>query len=388
MPVFLTFCFVRVTIYTMPFCYSPWTNIDIDPQGNMLPCCKYQLSSTDPVFNIQTQSLAEYSSSAFLAEIKQQFTQDTWPVGCVRCKSEEQNNIKSKRQLDHDRWEEHYVQYKLDTDQWLTASIAFGNTCNLKCITCGSASSSRWHQEFRDIYGQDFQPVKFYRNDFVETFVSQAPGVIHLDIPGGEPFLSGVDEQKKLLEHYVTSGRAADISLHYTTNATLFPDAEWWELWSHFREIDIQLSIDGVGARYEYIRYPASWNDTETNVKRYLQQTTPNLRLSVSHTVSAYNIFYLDEFFTWCYSVGLPRPWLGRVYNPAHMRPTVWPNQEHIVSHLESSKFADVRLWAKVVASTDESDMFDFFCKRLHQHDQYRGLDFANTFPEMSQYIK
>lgn len=372
----------------MPFCYSPWTNIDIDPQGNMLPCCKYQLSSTDPVFNIQTQSLAEYSSSAFLAEIKQQFTQDTWPAGCIRCKSEEQHNIKSKRQLDHERWKEHYVQYQLGNTQWLTASIAFGNTCNLKCITCGSNSSSRWHQEFRDIYGQDFQPVKFYRDDFVETFVSQAPGVIHLDIPGGEPFLSGVAEQKKLLEHYVTSGRAADISLHYTTNTTLFPDAEWWQLWSHFREIDIQLSIDGVGARYEYIRYPASWNDTETNVKRYLLQTTPNLRLSVSHTVSAYNIFYLDEFFTWCYSVGLPRPWLGRVHDPAHMRSTVWPNREHIVSHLKNSKFEDVRVWASLVANTDESELFDSFCERLHQHDRYRGLDFKNVFPEMAPYIK
>ena len=374
----------------MPFCYSPWTNIDISPQGTMLPCCKCQPSTDQITYNIQTHTLKEYSRSAFLTQIRQEFQQDQWPSGCVRCKTEEQNNIKSKRQLDHHRWHEHYAQYQLDSDQWLTASIAFGNTCNLKCITCGSHSSSRWHDEYLEIYGKNFQPVKFYRDDFVDDFVAQAPGIIHLDIPGGEPFLSGIAEQKKLLNHYVESGQAHDISLHYTTNATVFPDSEWWQLWSHFREIDMQLSIDGVAARYEYIRYPASWEDTEYAVHRYIQQekSIPNLRLSVSHTVSAYNIFYLDEFFSWCRNQGLPTPWLGRVHNPSHMRPTVWPDKEHIVKKLQLSQFDDVKTWAHMIADTTDSELFEEFCKKLHQHDQYRGVDFRTIFPEMAPYIK
>ena len=389
-PVFLTFSRVCVTIYTMPFCYAPWTNLDISPQGNILPCCKYQQQPNDPGFNIQTHSLTEYARSAFLAEIRQDFLTDTWPAGCVRCQVEEQNNIPSKRQLDHDRWQEHYATYDLNSDQWLTASIAFGNTCNLKCITCGSHSSSRWQEEYKEIYGRNFQPVKFYRNDFVDDFVEQAPGILHLDIPGGEPFLSGVPEQKKLLQHYIDTTQARNISIHYTTNATIFPDAEWWQLWSHFREIDMQLSIDGVGARYEYIRYPAVWEHTESTVHRYIQQekSISNLRLSVSHTVSAYNIFYLDEFFTWCSSVGLPRPWLGRVHTPAHMRPTVWPDQHGIATQLDKSRHEDVRTWAGMITNTTDSDQFDEFVKRLHQHDQYRGLDFSKVFPEMASYIK
>ena len=120
----------------MPFCYAPWTNIDISPQGNIMPCCKYVSDWDSEQFNIQTQSLDQYRGSAFLTQIKQQFTQDQWPAGCVRCQTEEQNNIKSKRQLDWDRWQEHYAQYQIGNDHWLTASIAFGNTCNLKCITC------------------------------------------------------------------------------------------------------------------------------------------------------------------------------------------------------------------------------------------------------------
>jgi len=372
----------------MPFCYAPWTNIDISPQGNIMPCCKYVSDWDSEQFNIQTQSLDQYRGSAFLTQIKQQFTQDQWPAGCVRCQTEEQNNIKSKRQLDWDRWQEHYAQYQIGNDHWLTASIAFGNTCNLKCITCGSYSSSRWHDEYRDIYNQDFRHVKFYRNDFVDSFISQTPGIIHLDIPGGEPFLSGVREQKKLLKHYVDSAQAADISLHYTTNATVFPDKEWWDLWKHFREIDMQLSLDGIGKRYEYIRYPAVWTDTESTVQKYIKQKQiANLRLSVSHTVSAYNIFYLDEFFTWCYNIGLPRPWLGRVHDPAHMRPGVWPDNDHIVTNLKNSQHPDVQTWAGLISNTVDSDYFDEFCQRLHQHDRYRGLDFKTVFPEMAPFL-
>jgi MoaA/NifB/PqqE/SkfB family radical SAM enzyme len=347
------------------------------------------MSKYDESFNVQTQTLEEYSGSAFLAEIKQEFTQGQWPRGCDRCRIEEENNIASKRQLDYSRWQEHYQQYNLDTGGWITASIAFGNTCNLKCITCSPYSSSKWQQEYQQIHNVNIGHVKFYRSDFVEKFIEQSPNVIHLDIPGGEPFLSGVREQKLLLNHYVTTGQSKNISLHYTTNATLFPDQEWWDIWQHFKNVDIQLSIDGIGARYEYIRYPAKWTDVVENTKRYLKKYKDNIQLSVSHTVSAYNIYYLDEFFVWCEAVGLPKPWAGRVHNPVHMRPTVWPamTRKHIAEQLQSSSYEDVRVWAQLLHSEDDNDKFDKFKTYLLQHDQYRGLNFAETFPELSGFL-
>lgn len=373
----------------MTFCHSPWTNIDISPQGDITPCCKFQMSSYDQKFNIQKHTLDEYVESAFLTKIKQDFSQGNWPQGCERCQIEEQNNIESKRQLDHQRWSDHYNQYQLDSNQFITASIAFGNTCNLKCITCSPHSSSRWQQEYREIYNIDIDNVRFYRNDFVKTFIDQAPNIVHLDIPGGEPFLSGVPEQQQLLRHYVDSGQAKNITLHYTTNATVFPDSVWWDLWQHFKEIDLQLSIDGVGARYEYIRHPGNWDTLVSNIDQYIDRQSGNFRLSVSHTVSAYNIYYLDEFVSWCYNQGLPRPWLGRVHNPAHMRPTVWTGsaRQKIINHLAQSSHEDVQNWVKLIEQNDDSMMFEQFQKRLHQHDQYRNTNFANTFPELAPYI-
>ena len=370
----------------MPFCHAPWTNIDISPQGVISPCCKFQLRHYTEKYNVQWHDIDQYLNSDFLAQVRQQLSQNQWPLGCERCQIEEQNSILSKRQLDQQRWQHHYDR---EPNTVLTASIAFGNTCNLKCITCNSSSSSKWHQEYRDIYGRDVVPVHFYKQDFVNDFVSQVPNLVDLDIPGGEPLLSGVAEQKQLLQHYIDSGRASKITLHYTTNATLFPDSAWLALWQHFKEVDIQLSIDGLGQRYEYIRYPASWATLEQNVAGYveLERKNANIRLSVSHTVSAYNILYIPEFVAWCIDAGLPQPWLGRVHNPAHMRPEVWPGpaRQYIQSKLQAADSVS-QSWATVL-NADHSEHFADFVRYTQAHDAYRNKNFAHTFPELAAFL-
>jgi MoaA/NifB/PqqE/SkfB family radical SAM enzyme len=375
----------------MPFCYSPWTNIDISPTGDITPCCKFQKNYYDQKFNIQHNSMQEYANSEFITGIKQQFQQDKWPSGCERCRIEEENLIESKRVLDYTRWKNYYDNYDLDSNEFITASLAFGNTCNLKCITCSPYSSSRWQKEYVDLYQIDIPHYKFYKNNFVKDFVANAPNIVHIDIPGGEPFLSGITEQKELLTHYVQSGQANTISLHYTTNAMIFPDTEWWKLWQHFKEVELQLSIDGIEKRYEYIRFPAEWNTLVDNVARYIakEKELANVKLGVSYTVSAYNIYYIDEFFSWCYNVGLPKPWLGRVHNPVYMRPSVWPQEVKtvIIDQLNNSMHEDTKYWSKLMLNTDDSEFFNEFKLRLYKHDNYRKTSFSSTFPELAKYI-
>jgi MoaA/NifB/PqqE/SkfB family radical SAM enzyme len=373
----------------MTFCYSPWTNIDIDPQGIISPCCKFRHTSQSEKLNIQTHTIHQYSKSNLIQQIKKDFREGKWPVGCDRCQIEEQNGIESKRNLDYTRWQDHYESYVLDSDKFITAGIAFGNTCNLKCITCNPTASSRWQAEYKTIHGINISHNKFYKDNFVKELIETAPDLVHLDIYGGEPLLSGVAEQKELLQEYIRSDKSQYISLHYITNATIFPDPEWWEIWSHFRNVDIQLSIDAIHARYEYIRYPGKWDTLVKNAEKYVSYQTGNIQLSVSHTVSAYNIYYLDEFFQWCDLIGLPRPWLGRVHNPAYMRLAVWstPAKEFIMDHLSNSTYQDVIIWKDLLANSDDTVMFETFKKYLHQHDEYRGTKFSNTFPELCQFI-
>jgi len=372
-----------------PLCLIPWTNIDVHPRGFISPCCKFEAQDSE-LLNIQDCTVEQYANSDFLSDIKVAMLDDRWPAGCIRCKTEEENNIQSKRQLDSERWSEHFRSYTPALG-FITASVAFGNTCNLKCITCNPSSSSRWRKEYKDIYDVDKPSVETIDNVSADNIYNAMPNLIHFDIPGGEPLLSEPEKQKALLQRYIDSGQSHEMTLHYTTNAQLYPDATWFELWSHFDEIDMQLSIDGVGDRYEYIRYPAQSSKLDTHVAQYIQheQQCENFRLSISHTVSAYNIYYLDEFFTWCTQHGLPRPWLGRVHTPKHMRPDVFPHtvKQQIIQHLRTSEYEDVHTWASLIENNDSSNFWDDFLLYNDKHDIYRNTNFARTFPELKELI-
>ena len=369
-------------------CLVPWTSIDIRPNGTIAPCCKYR-ETPEEKLNITQVSIDDYTNSTFLKKIKDTMLQNKWPEGCFRCKQEEASGIKSKRILDYERWPVEFDTYNEDKG-YIIAAIAFGNTCNLKCITCHSGASSLWRKEYFDIYGVDNAPVDKLSSDASEIYDAM-PNIIHLDIPGGEPFLSEIKKQKRLLQRYVDSGQSKDITLHYTTNGQIFPGQEWWNLWQNFKEIDMQLSIDGVGKRYEYIRFPAKEGIIEKNTQLYIEKekTNNNLRLSVSHTVSSYSIYYLTEFFDWCEQVGLPRPWCGVVNTPKHMRPQVFPQaiKNKIIKHLNSSRHQDVHTWATYLTNNDSSGHYEKFLQITDAHDRYRKLSFANTFPEVKELL-
>ena len=370
-------------------CMAPWTNIDISPLGNISPCCKFRMSHYDEKFNVAENKIEEYSNSIFLENVKQEFTNNVWPKGCERCKKEEESGIESKRILDYKRWGQDYKKYTNDK-KFITGSVAFGNTCQLKCIICGPVSSSKWRKEYKDIYGIDTKSLEHLDDQFAQEIYNAMPDAIHIDIPGGEPFLSMTKIQKNLLQKYIDNGIAKNICLHYTTNAQIFPDEEWWLLWMKFKQVDIQLSIDGTGQQYEYVRFPADWNTLETNAKKYVSYSKgfiKNLKLSVSHTISAYNIFYLDSFYIWCLGIGLGKPYFGYVHEPYHIQPTIWPKQinEKIIDKLSKTKFCSSPV--KFLEKNNDSRLFDKFLELTEKHDDYRGISFYETFPELGEMI-
>jgi len=370
------------------FCYAPWSGLEIMQSGKILPCCKFMDEYYDRRYNITQDTVDDYRNSKYLAEIKQEFLNGQWPRGCERCKLEEESHIKSKRQLDYDRWQDKYATYDINSNECLSLGIAFGNTCNLKCIICHPSASSKWQKEYSDLYGVTFPIIESFRKPVINSITSLAPNLMHIDIYGGEPFLSGIAEHEQLLDYYIASGQAKEITIHYTTNGTLWPGESWFSRWQHFKEIDLQISIDGIEERFGYLRFPAKWSDLEHNVQQYISRQSSNFRLSVAHTVSAFNVYYLDEFISWCHAVGLPKPWLSRLHKPEAMRANVWPREvrEVISQHLRKSRWPEVKNWARLILE-DGPDRFEEFCDLVSKHDRYRKLDYRIIFPEMAQYI-
>ena len=376
----------------MTFCHNPWTNLEVTPKGVMQPCCKFRNEAyDDKPLTIANNSISQYLQSTVLQQVKQDFNAGNWPKGCESCRLEENNGMSSKRTMDYTRWQKEYDAYNFESNEFLIGALAFGNTCNIKCITCRPGSSSRWVKEYKDIYNIHVEPYRFNEDQFVNDFFDHSPNIIHMDIGGGEPLLSGAPQQRRLLSEYVSTGQSKNIVIHYNTNGTIFPDDEWWKLWDNFKQVEMQISLDGVGPKFEYIRYLAKWDEVVKNVRKYQIHSIrrPNFKISISHTLSAYNIYYLDEFFDWCDSYHLPEPWVGIVHKPEHMSPAVWtgPARQAIIDHLQSSKRQSVRTWSNYIINHDETAHYREFIKKLVEHDRYRGLNFKTTFPEMAQYL-
>lgn len=361
------------------FCSLPWVGIDISAQGGIKPCCKFDRTLA--------HDLESYFASTDLIQLQQEFAQGKRPSGCRRCWQDEDAGLPSKRQLDH--------QYVLSSDVALDGikilAMTFGNTCNLSCVTCGSNASSRWASEERKINIGSFGKSVYSHNQFYKdpAFIQQISAIsedlVHLEIAGGEPFYASAEIHKNFL---LSLPNPAKIKIHYITNATVFPEPEFWEIWKRFRHIDIQLSIDGTGKRFEYLRYPAEWTMVQENISRY--QEKKHIQISLSHTVSWMNMLYVEDFLSWCHQQNLPDPYLGPVSRPNYLSvQCLSPNvKAKIRDRLATSNRQDISTLINYMYLEDQYDVFDQGQKWLQMLDNMRGTVFSDTFPEITQLIR
>ncbi len=358
-------------------CHHPWVGIDISPQGEFKPCCKYK--------NVIATSLSEYTNSNELALLKEQFLAGKKPEACKRCWDDEDAGLPSKRQLD---WKYVFRKQTPNLNKLKVLSIPFGNSCNLACRTCSSYASSGWIAESKKL--QDIKIYKhqrFYQDTiFIDAIKDMCSEVIHVEFPGGEPFLAGIDEHLSFLDRLISQD-AGSISLHYMTNATIFPSQEFWNRWRNFKKVDIQLSIDGVSNQFEYIRHPGNWEQVQQNIKEFQAHANDNIQLSVSHTVSIFNIFYLEEFLVWCLQNKLGKPYIGVVSDPTYYSIKVFPKhiKDKLTEKLSRSYLKNV---VQYMNSEDLSEEFSNTISMINKLDELRNQDFKIVFSEFVNFLE
>ena len=363
-------------------CYHPWVGLDISPQGEFKPCCKFNKSLGN--------NLNEYQSSPELINLKKQFQQGSKPSECKRCWDDEDAELPSKRQID---WTHLFNETAPNLDKLYTLSFAFGNSCNLACRSCSSYASSSWIHESTQLkkHVSDlviYNHQRFYQDKELLTNIKElCSDIKYVEFSGGEPFLAGTTEHLSFLDWLILQG-ADNIRLHYNTNATIFPRDIFWDRWRHFKNVDIALSIDGTSEHFEYLRWPARWDQVETNIRLYLTKKSveSNLKLSISHTVSIFNVLYLPEFTKWCLQNNFDRPYLGLLSDPSMYSIKSLPKflKDKITEKLSRYKFENV------VSYMNSENLNDFNqgLKYTELLDQQRNQSISKTFPEFYQLLK
>jgi radical SAM protein with 4Fe4S-binding SPASM domain len=370
----------------MSYCNHPWSGLEIETDGTIRPCCKFRsdLFPNWPTFNIN-DSISNYLNSDALKNLQNQFSNNIKPDACVRCWKDESAGFKSKRQIDLERWGKTDKEIKFLT-------LPLGNHCNLKCRICGPSNSTSWIKEWYDLTGTKVPVQSWHKNiNIINELIEISKNCLEINFHGGEPFLLDNTEHTLMIRELSKSSSAQNIRIHYNSNASVMPSDNLWEYWAKFKEVEVQLSIDDFGKRFEYNRYPASWEEVKKNLLLYKEKTNEfdNFQIAISTTVSVFTVYYLDEFFYEMLKLGMPKPWLGRLHDPIYYRASIFKPEikEIIKEKLLTSKNQAVTNCLNWLQD-DDSALWEEFLTNIKKHDSYRQQNFVDCFPELAKIAK
>ena len=329
------------------FCPLLFQHLATHPHGGVTHCCiadhRNALSSAkdgeNRYYNLNRDTVADTMNSESFRKARLEVLEGKKPRACMRCYSEEAKGIKSKRLEEIGNYPEYTVDVaKQNTDelgymknvQFEFVELRLGNVCNVACRTCNPASSSKWRNDYDKLkQGLSFKINPYddmegfrwpEREDFWEDLLQHCDNVKTFYINGGEPTL--IKQHFKFLDRLADMGRT-DVKLWYNINMTNMNE-EIIEVWRKFDHVKVSCSIDDLGERNEYIRYPTKWDDVMRNFLRLKEE---NFELDVTQTVSFMNYSTLGEFYDFFHHQH--NVWVHHnfVYDPDFLSPAVLPKE-------------------------------------------------------------
>lgn len=296
----------------------PFTGLATREDGAICACCR-----SHPVGFIQDASLEDIWNNATMKRIRQQVLNGERPPECEPCFSLEDQGVESLRQrhiagkIPEARINLYPKALDALNDDYTmpfeipTMELKLNNLCNLKCRMCHPMDSTSWNdwsnvKEFYkkennimyaivEQHGLEQKPHldKFQDNpEWWDSLEKLLPYFRRVEFAGGEPLMD--PQHYRILDMLAKYGH--QIEIKYATNLSMLGKSNRtiWEYWPKFKSVAVNVSIDGIGASYEYIRGNASWSELVNNIKQI--QTIPNIsRIVGAVTVQVSNVLVLDK---------------------------------------------------------------------------------------------
>ena len=305
------------------FCMHPFTGLATREDGAICACCR-----SHPIGFIDKNSLEEIWNNNTIKRIRQQVFNDERPPECEPCFSLEDQGVESLRMrhitgkipearinlypnaLDNLK-EDYSMPFEIPTME-----LKLNNLCNLACRMCHPMDSTSWTDwsEVKQFYKEEgnimyaiveehnleSKPHLDKFQDSPEWWASLEKLLPHfrrVEFAGGEPLMD--PQHYRILDMLAPYGH--QIEIKYATNLTTLGKGgrTVWEYWPMFKSVAVNVSIDGIGDSYEYIRTNAHWAKLIANIRQI--QTIPNIsRIVGAVTVQVSNVLVLDkiiEFF-------------------------------------------------------------------------------------------
>lgn len=209
------------------------------------------------------------------------------------------------------------------------------NRCQLECAHCGPFCSSQHAkrqgtQEIRQAT-KNIQPI-------IDDLITLLPQLDYIKFTGGEPWM---DPQHWQILEALAEHDTSHCELRYISNGLATRKEHLWKGW---KDVKIQISIDGVGRTYEWFRRNASWNDVYNNVIDLRSKYTTGIVYCIT-------------------------PWTAHQWNKAR---SIWSDIQPLPV---------VRPWYMDVANLPASDANDFpFAERCKGKDITKLVQWARSW--------
>ena len=375
-------------------CPLPWTHLEIDVNGGASPCCLYKGSIPD--VKVYEQGLKQIQKNPYMEKLRAKFRNGERPDGCSNCWAEEDAGKTSKRMNSIFKMRSSLQNWSPNSEPKLKfIDFKLGNVCNLKCRICGSWSSSKWAQEELD-YGENPVARKNLTEGgwpkrhpkFFEDVKQDLADAEYFEFTGGEPFM--IKNHFKILEYCVEKGYAKNQDIHYNTNGTQLPGRDIFDLWKHFKRVEIAFSIDDVGEPFEYQRYGAKWKEVNYNLNQFKTYQTSNMEFQICSTINIFNIFSLAKLALWVRQFDPKFFYVNTCFDPDVFNIQTLPMQ---IKNIVNARYSDLKDFAGTLrymnsADRDTEEIRNQRKKRILQTDRYRGENFGEVFPLLNKVLK
>lgn len=349
--------------------------INVGAQGlDWSPCCYY--SKKVPLLDkAQFESALAYTSSA-----------ENWLPECIQCLRMEKSGAPglSPRLSSFQQ-----IHTELETGVCGALELNLDLACNAACLSCGSYASTTWQKYDIKHKLTDVSSVQNPAEQYLQQLLDTVPldSVQYLYLLGGEPLYSSTNVT--LLKHLHRTHPTLDqVTLQYQTNASIVPSAEVIELWKGFKSVVFSMSIDGVGQRFNYLRWPLKWHRVQRTVDFLLHNTT--VLFNVNATISPLNVWYFDEVEQWAVDTIPHDRFVKRPHWPVRPNRCMAPMDLNMTTRdlrqAVIAKYGVEHKLAKIFSNLELVDNHSAMFDHIHKHDQIRRLNWRDTFPEVVKY--
>lgn len=252
-------------------------------------CCL----STSPLMPIDN---AKVWHGQIFDSIRQINNKNQWSTDCWQCKQIENSGSKSFRQS----MIEHFgKRYNLSGP--LRIDFLFDRSCNLACTICNPNSSTLWQQYSKK---HNLPSIKIDNTSNVDQVIAvlktlDLSNLEQVQFCGGETLMG--TSYWKVAEVLAELVPDADKKLlvGFQTNGTQTIDPKYYKLFEKFKLVKLFISIDGIGEKFNYLRWPADWNQVSANIMHMRENLPVNVMFLIQETLSNFNLFYSDQVAAW-----------------------------------------------------------------------------------------